>query len=353
VSRWVYNWSLATKKETYEKNKTRLSKFDLQKRLVLLMKEPEYNWLQNYVQEIIRYSIDNMDTAFKNFFRGKGYPKFKARHSSKWSFTTHQNKKISKKRKGLRIFGEDIKSRMSDKDWNDIRDLKIKSITYIKERSGKYFGSILVEDPNECHLKKMDNVIGVDLGISHFAVTSNGEFIESPKFYRKSEKKLKRAQRVLSRRKKGSKRREKAKARVSNVHEKIRNQRNHFLHQVSNKLINENQVIVLETLKIKNMVKNHSLAKSISDASWGEFVRQLEYKAKWRGREVVRAEWYFASSKTCSSCGNKKETLSLKERVYNCKCCEVSIDRDLNAAINLKNLVGGRTPELTLVETSH
>ena len=350
AARWVYNWSLATKKSSYERDKSKLFKFDLQKQLVLLMREPEYVWLKDYVQEIIRYSIDNMDSAFKNFFKGNGYPKFKSRRHSKMCFTTHQNKHFSKKFIGMRIFGEDIRARCSKKNWEDIKNLNRKSITYSKDSLGHYYASVLVEDLNEYHLGKLDKTIGIDLGISNFAVTSDGEFIENPKFFRKSEKKLARAQRILSRRKKGSKRKDKSKKVVAKLHKKVLRKRQYFIHNVSNKLINENQVIVLETLRIKNMVKNHNLAKSIMDSGWGEFVRQLEYKAIWRGRDIVKADWHFPSSKTCSNCGNKKDSLSLKERKYVCNCCGYTQDRDLNAAINLKNLVGGRTSEPILVE---
>jgi len=220
----------------------------------------------------------------------------------------------------------------------------IKSVTISKNSLGNYFVSILCEKEIE-ELPKANKNIGIDLGIKDFAIMSDNTKVENLKLTKKYEDKLKKEQRKLSKRCKiakdsdkklsDSKNYQKQKKKVAKIHNKIRNKRKDFINKLSTSIINNHDIICIEDLNIKGMLKNHKLARSISDVSWSEFVRQLEYKANWYGRKVVRVPTFYPSSKTCSCCGNVKETLKLSERIYNCECCGLEIDRDYNASINI------------------
>ena len=213
----------------------------------------------------------------------------------------------------------------------------IRSATVSMTRMGKFFISILVEQADEPWIPA-EHRVGIDLGLEHFAVMTNdamvSEKIDNPRFLRKSEAKVKKAQRALSRKKIGSKNREKAKLLLAKKHEKIANQRKDFLHKLSRRIVDENQVIVVETLKSKHMMQNHKVAKSIADVSWYEFVRQLEYKSNFYGRTLIKADPWFASTQICSSCGVKGEKKAMDVREWTC-ACGAHHDRDINASLNL------------------
>lgn len=330
-ARFIYNNSLAYSKEEYEKgNKTNIN--DWSKRLTQLKKQEEFIWLNEVSAVALQQSLRRLDKAFKNFFKsGFGYPKFKSKRDNQSITLVGEGFRFNKETKELRM----PKSKQPLKiKWS--RDFKGEpsSVTISKTKTGKYYISILTEEIIT-PLPKTDKTVGIDLGIKHLAICSDGLTFDNPKATDKYAKKLKREQQKLSRKVKGSNNYNKQRLRVAKVHEKISNTRMDFTHKMTNKLINDNQVICLESLRIKKMVKNKQLAKHISDANFGEIARQLEYKANWYGRTLVKIDTWFPSSKMCSSCGViYKGKWNLSIRKWTCDCGEVH-DRDFNASKNI------------------
>jgi putative transposase len=327
-SRFVYNLALETKNTAYLGSKHNFSPFDLIKQLPELKKECE--WLKEVNSQSLQQSIQNMDIAFKKFFKGAGFPKFKSKHKGKQSFSIPQNVLLENENLIIPKFKEGIDIVLH-------REIKgtIKSATISVTPTGKYFVSILVdtniEIPNKAHITE-STTIGIDLGIKDFAITSEGEVFENPKFLRKAQSKLKYVQHKYSKNKG-----KRTKQRLALLHEKIVNKRKDFLHKTSTKLIRENQTIALEYLAVSNMVKNHKLAQAINDVSWSTFVTMLEYKADWHGKNILRIGRFAPSSKTCSCCGYINKELTLKDREWTCPKCNSVLDRDVNAAINIKS----------------
>ena len=335
-TRFIYNQMLADRIKSYEENK------DLD---IKAIKYPtpaqykkEYEWLKEVDSLALANAQMNLDKAYKNFFRDKsvGFPKFKSKKTNRFSYTTNnQNGTISVDGNFVKI--PKLKSKIKIVLHRQFKGL-IKSATISKTPSNQYYISILVDTEN-IQLPKNDNKIGIDLGLKEFAICSNGDRFGNPKNLRKSEKKLAKLQKDLSRKTKGSNNRYKARLKVAKLHQKIANQRKDFLQKLSTKIINENQVIVLEDLKVKNMLQNHKLAKAISEVSWAKFRTMLEYKASWYGRKVIIAPSNYASSQLCSKCGYKNSDVkNLEFRKWTCPQCGKKHDRDINASINLLKL---------------
>jgi putative transposase len=337
-TRFVYNYALHSRKRSYFDHGIKRYAKDLSAALTALKKEEGTGWLKEVSSVCLQQALRHLDSAFTNFFEGRAkYPVFKKKHGQQ-SATYTDNAftyrdgylTLAKQSDPLDI----VWSRPLPENANP------SSVTISKDKTGRYFISILVEEAIHL-LPPVDKEVGIDLGLKSLAITSDGETIANPKHFAQYERQLARAQRRHAKKKKGSKNRDKARRKVARIHAKMADTRRDFQHKLTTRLIRENQTIALESLAVKNMVKNHCLAKAISDAGWGEIARQLEYKAKWYGRTVVRIDRWEPTSKTCFDCGHVLDSLTLDVREWTCPACGVWHDRDVNAACNI--LAVGRT----------
>ena len=329
--RFVYNRMLSDRIEHYNLTGKSLNNTPAQYK-------SEFTWLKEVDSLALANAQMNLNTAYRNFFRDKsnGFPKFKSKKNNNFSYTTNNQKGTVYIENGC-IKLPKLKSPVKIRQHRSFEGV-IKSCTISKAPSGKYHISILVETEIQ-KLPASDMRVGIDVGIKDFAVLSNGEAYKNPKHLRKSEKRLAKLQRDLSRKQIGSSNRNKARIKVAKLHEKIANQRMDFLHKKSTEIIRENQAIVIEDLKVKNLMKNHNLAKSIAEVSWSRFREMLDYKSRWYGRELIIAPPDYPSSQLCSDCGNRSsQTKDLACRVYICPECGLEIDRDYNASLNLLKL---------------
>jgi len=329
-TRFIWNYYLNQRTVFFKDTAKGLSYVDNAKDLTQLKKREEYSWLKECPSQGLQQTLKHLDSSFKDFFsRGKGYPKFK-----KKGFTTdalHFPQGFTLNGNKLRI--PKVKNPIKVKLHRNIKG-NIRSIIVTKNKANQFYVSILTD--YEPTLKpKLKKEIGVDVGLKDFVICSDGIKIKMPHFINNGDSKLKKLQRRLSKKTKGSANREKARLKVAKHQLHIANQRKDFLHKVSTKLINENQVIAIESLTVKGMIRNKKLSKHIANASWGKFGVLLNYKATWYGREIRTLDKYFPSSKMCNACGYIKEDLKLSDRTITCDGCGAVYDRDINASKNI------------------
>lgn len=349
--RWLYNYGLGKKIEAYARDKTHISRFDLQAELPLLKKSDEYSWLSEINSLSLQAVLRNLDSGFKNFFRDKkGFPRFKSKKSNRQSFQIVQNTKVDFEKGRISIPKIPHIKAVLHRRWNsatinnEVVDSEIKTCTISKTPSGKYYISILV-DTKELTPAKLpiseNQAIAFDLGIKSFLVASNKDVIDNPRFLKKSLTKLKRVQRQHSRKQIGSNNRSKHRIKLSRVHEKVTNSRNNFLHQKTSHYIKTDFItFCFEDLNVKGMVRNHKLAQSINDVGWSTFRKYLTYKADWTGKNILTIGRFDPSTKLCSNCGTLHKTLTLRDRIFKCqnKNCNLKIDRDYQASLNIKKI---------------
>ena len=327
--RYVYNWALRQRTDAYYQHGERLYYEDTAQRLVLLKKQEETVWLNEVSSVPLQQALRHLDRAFRNFFEGRAdYPTFKKKRNQQSA--TYASNAFTWNRQALTLAKMDAPLSIV---WH--RPLpdgcQPGSVTITKDEAERYFVSILVEEDIKAW-EVTPKMVGLDLGLKSMVITSDGQTHGNPKFAARDEKQLAKAQRRHAKKKKGSKNRAKARLQVARIHKKIADRRRDYQHKLSTKIIRENQVVCVESLQVKNMVKNHCLAKAISDVGWSEFVRQLEYKAEWYERTVVKIDKWYPSSKRCFDCGHILDSLPLDVRSWTCPECGVVHDRDINAA---------------------
>jgi len=333
--RYVYNWALRQRTDAYYQHGERLYYEATAGRLVLLKKQEETMWLNEVSSVPLQQALRHLDQAFRNFFEGRAeYPTFKKkRHQQSATYASNAFTWEGQGCKALTLAKMDAPLPLV---WH--RPLpdgcKPSSVTVTKDEADRYFVSILVEEDIK-PLEVTPKMVGLDLGLKSMVITSDGHTYGNPKFFAKEEKKLAKAQRRHAKKKTGSQNRAKARLKVARIHKKMADRRRDYQHQLSTRIIRENQVVCIESLQVKNMVKNHCLAKAISDVGWSEFVRQLEYKAAWYGRSIVKLDKWYPSSKRCFDCGHILDSLPLDVRSWACPACGVVHDRDSNAAKNI------------------
>ncbi|WP_414622638.1 RNA-guided endonuclease InsQ/TnpB family protein [Calothrix sp. CCY 0018] len=329
-ARWWWNRALNLNNETYKATGKGISRQGYNDLLPAL--KVEFPWLKDCYSQVLQSVSLNLSRAFINFFEGRAkYPNFKSKHG-KQSIQYPQSVKLLDGAIKLPKIGE-VAARL-----HRIFEGKLKTVTVSMSCTGKYYAALLFDDGQPDATPSIEGkAIGIDLGLTHFAITSDGSKFDNPRHLKKRAANLKRKQQKLSRKEKGSNRRSKTKRIVARVHEKITNTRKDFQHKLSRKLVNENQVIIVENLAVKNMVKNHNLAKAISDCGWSEFTRQLKYKAEKEGKTYLEIGRFFPSSKTCNVCLNQIGSLPLEVRSWTCSNCRTKHDRDINAAVNIRD----------------
>ena len=334
--RFVYNYYLDKKIKIYKENKQSMTYNQCSKDLTQLKRE--LLWLKEPDKDALQKALKDLDSAYQNFFKhNNGFPKFKSKKNHRKSYRTsctNNNIKFLNNCIQLPKLG---RVRIRDKQ---IPQGRILNATISQEPSGKYYCSLCCTDVNICQLPKTECSIGIDLGIKDFAITSNGTKYDNPKYLKQSLNKLAKLQRSLSRKTRGSNNWNKARIKVARQYERITNQRKDLLHKLSTQLVRENDVICIENLQISEMIQNNKtdMRRNISDVSWYEFTRQLQYKTNWYDKKLIKVGKYFASSQICNCCGKKfSTTKDLSIRKWECPNCHSMLDRDINAALNILN----------------
>ena len=339
-ARWAWNNALAENQRLYAETGKSLNYHAMVIRLPKL--KQEFEWLKDADAQALQQSLQHLARAYENFFAKRGrFPRFKSKHGRQ-SIQYPQRVKLN----GSRIYLPKV-------GWTKCvvhREIigKFKTITVSRNACGQFYASILTNDGLDMPAVSTEGkAIGIDVGLTHIAITSDGSKFDNPRHIRKAQRNLKRKQQSLSRKKKGSKRREKARKMVARVHQRIADARKDYLHKLSRRIVNENQVIAVETLNVKGMLKNHNLAKAVADVSWNMLTSFLEYKAARAGKAFVKCDRWFPSTKACSDCGSISETKPLDVRSWTCPHCGTHHDRDINAARNIRDeglriLAGGQ-----------
>jgi len=335
AARWAYNYALDWRSKAWkEKGESVTRRMTLDK-LVELKREEATAWLKGADSQALQQSLMHLDDAFKRFFRKQSrYPRHKGKRG-KQSLSYPQRVRIVDGNSLYLPKVGNVKAALH-------REIagKIKTVTVSRSLTGRYYASILCDSgkpaPEAIRSIDTDAVIGVDLGLSHLLITSEGYREGNPRFLKQAEANLRRKQKSLSRKVKGSANRSRARILVAKVHERVKDARNDFQHKLSKRLIDDNQAVCAETLKVKNMLKNRKLARHIADASWSGLLRKLDYKAAWTGKHLVQVDQWFASSRTCSACGAVADAMPLSVRAWECKSCGREHDRDINAARNIR-----------------
>jgi putative transposase len=350
-ARFTFNFYLAEKLEVYKLTKETLNYGEFKKSFNQLKDHPYFLWLKKSDKFALECAMEQVDDAFDRFFKGQTkFPKFKSKHKSEQAYSTKETNEnieldVEKQMVKLPKLGW-VKVQLSKKHRKMFQsngiNAKIKSATIKYHSSGQYYVSLKCEEINlleefDWTSLSLDQIIGLDLGLLHFYIDSNGKKVKNPKFLKEKLKKLAKLQRQLKNKKIGSSNYKKLQQKISKLHLHIANMRKDFLHKESRILVDENQVIVLEDLNVKGMIKNKKLARSIADVSWSMFKTFVSYKSNWANKKVVFVDRFFASSKQCNGCHEKNTMLSLSDREWVCPNCGTRHDRDVNAAINIKN----------------
>ena len=343
--RFVYNQMLAKRQSAYETDKTNLSVFDLQKWFHgTLLKDEQYAWLKEQSTKVMRKAINQMDVAYKNFFKyHKGFPKFKSKKDKQSALFPYEaiSKKNTFETKHITLTKQlkNIKFRCSDLYHSRLREYKdnIRSATLSKTKSGNFFLSISIEvtESEYVKFKKTNKQVGLDLGVKDFVITSDGVVFENKHFLKKEEKKIAKLQRQLDRKVKGSNNQDKQRVRLAKAFERLTRKKENYIHSVVNEILKSYDVVFMEDLNVQGLLRNHNIAKAIQEVGFYRFKEILQSKALVNDKQVVFIDRFYPSSKTCSCCGYKKKDLKLRDRFWTCPECGEHHDRDVNAARNI------------------